>query len=54
MVLNGEEGLKYEVNIDGVHLEHLLEFKYLGICFGLIGYRVSLEGGECEEGYRWY
>ena len=30
MVLNGEEGLEYEVHIDGIHLEHVLEFKYLG------------------------
>ena len=32
MVLNGEEGLACEVHIDGIHLEHVLEFKYLG-CF---------------------
>ena len=30
MVLNGEEGLEYEVYVDGIHLEHLSEFKYLG------------------------
>ena len=30
MVLNEEEGLKYEVHIDGIHLEHVSEFKYLG------------------------
>ena len=30
MVLNVEEGLKCEVYIDGIHLEHVLEFKYLG------------------------
>ena len=29
-VLNGEEGLQCEVHVDRIHLEHLLEFKYLG------------------------
>ena len=33
MVLNGEEGLECEVYIDGIHLEHVSKFKYLG-CFG--------------------
>ena len=28
-ILNGEEGLKCEVHIDGVRLEHISEFKYL-------------------------
>ena len=30
MVMNGEEGLDREVHLDGVHLEHVSEFKYLG------------------------
>ena len=30
MVLNGEEGLACEVHVDGVRLEHVSEFKYLG------------------------
>ena len=30
MALNGEEGLKCEVHIDGIHLEHVSELKYLG------------------------
>ena len=30
MVLGGEEGLECEVCIDGICLEHVLEFKYLG------------------------
>ena len=30
MVLNGEEGLECEVHIDGIRLEHVSEFKYLG------------------------
>ena len=29
MVMNGEEGLEREVHIDGIHLEHVLELKYL-------------------------
>ena len=32
MALGGEEGLECEVCIDGMQLEHGLEFKYLG-CF---------------------
>ena len=30
MLLNGEEGLEQEVYVDGIHLEHVWEFKYLG------------------------
>ena len=30
MVLNIEEGLEYKVHVDGIRLEHVLEFKYLG------------------------
>ena len=30
IVMNREKGLEYEVHIDGVHLEHVSEFKYLG------------------------
>ena len=29
MVQNGEEGLECEVHVDGIRLEHVLEFKYL-------------------------
>ena len=39
MILNGEKGLECEVHIDGVHLEHVSEFKYLGGCFGRIRHR---------------
>ena len=28
-VLKGEEGLEYEVSLDGVRLKHVSEFKYL-------------------------
>ena len=30
MVLGGEEGLECEVGINGICLEHVSEFKYLG------------------------
>ena len=30
IILNGEEGLKCEVNVDVLQLEHVSEFKYLG------------------------
>ena len=30
MVLGGEEGLECEVCVDGISLEHVSEFKYLG------------------------
>ena len=29
MALNGEEGLKCEVHVDGIHLNHVSNFKYL-------------------------
>ena len=32
MVLNGEEGIECEVHVDGINLEHVWEFKYLGCC----------------------
>ena len=30
MMLNGEEGLRCEIHVDGIHLQHFLEFIYLG------------------------
>ena len=30
MVLNSEDGLECEVHINGIRLEHVSEFKYLG------------------------
>ena len=33
MILNGEEGLECEVHGDGIRLEHVTEFKYLGCVF---------------------
>ena len=29
-VQNGEDGLECEVHVDGIHLEHVSEFKYFG------------------------
>ena len=29
MVLNGDEGLECEFHVDGIHLKHVSEFKYL-------------------------
>ena len=37
MVLGGEEGLECEVCVDGMHLEHVSEFKYLGCVLGESG-----------------
>ena len=43
MVLNGEEGLECEVHVDGIHLEHVSEFKYLGCVLDKSG----TDGAEC-------
>ena len=40
MLLNGEEGLKYEVYEDKIYLEHVPEFKYL---------RYVLDESECNR-----
>ena len=32
IVPNGEEGLEYEVHVNGIHLEHVSEI--FGLCFG--------------------
>ena len=45
MVLNGEEGLEYEVHIDGIYLEHVSEFKY----FGRVLNESSTDGAECSR-----
>ena len=38
MALNGEEGLlECEVHVDGVNLEHVSEFKYLGCVLDELG-----------------
>ena len=45
MVLNGEKVLECEVHVDGIRLDHVLEFKYLGCVLeesGTGGLQVSL------------
>ena len=37
IVLNIEEGLEYEVHVDGICLEHVFEFKYFGFALGESG-----------------
>ena len=47
-VMNGVEGLECEVHLDGIRLEHVLEFKYLGCILdesGTDGAECSSEGG---------
>ena len=45
MVLNGEDGLECEVHVDGIGLEHVLEFKYLGYILN----ESSTDGAECSS-----
>ena len=43
MVLGGEEGLGYEIHVDGARLEQMSEFKYLGCVLNESG----TEEAEC-------
>ena len=45
MVLNGEEELECEVHVDGIRLEHVSEFKYLGCVLEESG----TDGAECNR-----
>ena len=45
MVLSGEEGLECEVRVDGIRLEHVSEFKYLGCVLDESG----TDGAECSK-----
>ena len=45
MVQNGEEGLKCEGLVDGIHLEHVSEFKYLRCVLDGSG----TDGAECSR-----
>ena len=45
MVLNGEEGLECEVHVNGIRLEHISEFKYLGCVLDESG----RDGPECSK-----
>ena len=51
-----EEGLDREACGDGIRLEHVLKFRYLGCVLDESGTdeEVTLEGGEWEEGCRCY
>ena len=44
-VLNGEEGLECEVCVDGIRLDHVSEFKYLGCVLDESG----TDKGECSR-----
>ena len=43
-MLNVEEGLECEVSVDGVRLEHVSEFEYLGYVLD----ESSTDGAECS------
>ena len=45
MVLNGEEGLDCEVHVDGIRLELVFEFKYLGCVLDESG----TDGAKCSR-----
>ena len=45
MVLNREEGLEYEVYVDGIHLEHISEFKYSECVL----HESGTDGAECNR-----
>ena len=45
MIINGEEGLEYEVHLDGARLEHVSKFKYLGCVLDEAG----TNGAKCSR-----
>ena len=45
MVLSGEEGLECEVHVDGIRLDHVSEFKFLGCVLDESG----TDGAECSR-----
>ena len=45
IVLNKEQGLECEVHVDGIHLERVTEFKYLGCVLDESG----TDGAECSR-----
>ena len=47
-VLNGEEGLEYEVYEDRIRLEHVSEFKYLGCVL----HESGTDGAGCSRKVR--
>ena len=45
MILNGEEGLEFEVHVDRTRLEHISVFKYLGCILDKSG----TDGAKCSR-----
>ena len=45
MILNGEEGLECEVHVDGIRLEHVSEFIFLGCVLD----ESCTDGAECSR-----
>ena len=45
IILNGEKGLDCEVHVDGIHLEYISEFKYLGCVLD----KSATDGAECKR-----
>ena len=45
MLLNGDEGLECDVHVDGIRLEHVSEFEYLGCVLDESG----KDGAECNR-----
>ena len=45
MILNGEEGLECKVHVDGIRLEHVSDFKYLGCVLDESG----TDGAVCSK-----
>ena len=45
MLLNGMDGLEWEVHVDWIHLEHVSEFKYLGCVLD----ESVTDGAECSR-----
>ena len=44
MVLNGEEGLECEVHVNGIRLEYVSEFKYLGCVLNQVQIQQNVVG----------
>ena len=53
MVLNGEEGLESEVHVDGIRLEQVSEFKYLGCVLDESGTDGQSVVGRWRVGGEW-
>ena len=50
--MNEEKGLEHEVHVDGISLEHVSEFKYLGCVLDKAGRDGAECSGKWEEGCR--